>query len=370
MAEHLSLVLPGPGIHVPEGSTLTIEGNGSLEVNGASTSNAAAVGIGGKGSDSTAGEACGNVLILGGTIIVQSGTATSPVGKSAVDIGGGTSDNGNGGNCSTVIILTSVNSNGNLEIGGGSGAAVGGGKGSDGSGIKPTGDGSYTVWGDLTVPSGVEFPGGITLDIPSGTTLNLPENFNWPENITVTGDGTITPDNKKLPATITLKDDLIFATGNPINLNYTYNGNGQVTITWYEDKDTTQQLQEAPKGGRSYWIVMSAEATNLYQAVSKIEEVEVKKGGQPAEKPTVSQTKAGSITVKTISGQKYICTDSSNPPSIDDPEWIDGTGMEYKFDGLHSNKQYYIHTYFTGNDYLDKSSIIYEEKNGWQGCSV
>lgn len=35
--------------------------------------------------------------------------------------------------------------------------------------------------------------------------------------------------------------------------------------------------------------------------------------------------------------------------------------MEYKFDGLHSNKQYYIHTYFTGNDYLDKSSIIYED---------
>ena len=119
-----------------------------------------------------------------------------------------------------------------------------------------------------------------------------------------------------MPATITLKDDLIFATGNPINLNYTYNGNGQVTITWYEDKDTTQQLQEAPKGGRSYWIVMSAEATNLYQAVSKIEEVEVKKGGQPAEKPTVSQTKAGSITVKTISGQKYICTDSSNRPVL------------------------------------------------------
>ena len=120
------------------------------------------------------------------------------------------------------------------------------------------------------MPSGVEFPEGITLDIPSGTTLNLPGNFNWPENITVTGKGTITPDNKKLPATITLKDDLIFATGNPIYLNYTYNGNGQVTITWYEDKDTTQQLQEAPKGGRSYLRVMSEEATNLYKAVSQI----------------------------------------------------------------------------------------------------
>ena len=54
--------LPGPGIHVPEGSTLTISGNGSLEVGGASGSNAAAVGIGGKASESTAGEACGNVF--------------------------------------------------------------------------------------------------------------------------------------------------------------------------------------------------------------------------------------------------------------------------------------------------------------------
>ena len=248
---------------------------------------------------------------------------------------------------------------------GGGGVDIGGGKGhgdgGNGQGIRPSGDGSYTVWGNLTVPSGVEFPGGITLNIPKDTTLNLPENFNWPENIKVKGDGTITPDNKKLPATITLKDDLIFATGKPINLNYTYNGNGQVTITWYEDENTTQELQEAPKGDRFYWIEMSAEATNLYQAVSKIEKVEVKKEGRAPEKPTISQTNAGSITVKTVSGQKYICTDSSNPPSIDDPDWIDGTGMEYKFDGLHSNKQYYIHTYFTGNDYLATSTIIYRD---------
>ena len=113
---------PAPGIHVPENSTLTITGNGSLEVHGASGTYAAAVGIGGMGSSSGAGGACGNVIILGGTITVHGGTSTT--GSAPVDIGGGASDNGNGGNCSTVIILTSVNSNGNLEIGGGAGVAA------------------------------------------------------------------------------------------------------------------------------------------------------------------------------------------------------------------------------------------------------
>ena len=53
---------PGPGIHVPESSTLIIGGNGSLEVKGASHDSEAAVGIGGNGSASQAGEACGNVI--------------------------------------------------------------------------------------------------------------------------------------------------------------------------------------------------------------------------------------------------------------------------------------------------------------------
>lgn len=54
--------MPAPGIHVPEDSTLTIGGNGSLEVKGASGDSRAAVGIGDMGSDSENGEACGNVF--------------------------------------------------------------------------------------------------------------------------------------------------------------------------------------------------------------------------------------------------------------------------------------------------------------------
>ncbi len=201
--------LPGPGIHVPEGSTLTIKGEGSLTVEGASGDYAAAVGIGGMGSSSGAGEACGNVIILGGTITVHGGT--SKTGNAPVDIGGGASDNGNGGNCSTVIILTSVNSNGNLEIGGGSGAAVGGGKGSDGSGIKPTNDGNYTVYGDLELPFDITIPAGTTVVIPEGTSLTVPEGMTLTNNGTIlvqggtfTNNGTVNGNQPAYPSTVTV----------------------------------------------------------------------------------------------------------------------------------------------------------------------
>ena len=176
---------PAPGIHVPENSTLTIDGDGSLEVNGAFGTTMAAVGIGGMGAASGAGEACGNVIILGGTITVQSGTPTSTGGNSAVDIGGGSSESGNGGNCSTVIILTSVNSDGSLEIGGGAGAGVDGDKGSDGAGIKPAGNGNYTVYGDMELPCDITIPEGATVVIPEGASLTVPQ------GTTLTNSGTI-----------------------------------------------------------------------------------------------------------------------------------------------------------------------------------
>ena len=179
---------PGPGIHVPAGSTLTIGGEGSLQVQGASRGGLAAVGIGGKVSASDAGGACGNVIILGGTITVQGGTPTSGGENAAVDIGGGAAGNGNGGNCNTVIILTSVNSNGSLEIGGGAGAGVGGSKGSDGQGIRPSGDNTYTVWGNLTLPCDLTIPEGATVTIPEGASLTVPK------DVTLTNNGTIQKD--------------------------------------------------------------------------------------------------------------------------------------------------------------------------------
>lgn len=172
---------PAPGIHVPGGSTLTIDGDGSLEVKGAPADGRAAVGIGGMGAASENGEACGNVIILGGIITVHGGTDSTS--SPPVDIGGGDTDNGKGGDCNTVIILTSVNSGEGLEIGGGSSNS--GSKGSDGAGIKPTGDGTYTVYGELTLPCDITIPEGATVTIPEGASLTVPE------GVTLTNNGTI-----------------------------------------------------------------------------------------------------------------------------------------------------------------------------------
>ncbi len=365
----------GSGIYVYSSTTgdasLTITGSGSLDASGSQTG----IGVVSNGGDAALIINSAEVKAVGGTYTSYSGVWVQAQNGSDVSLtvdGGSLTASGDTGICFQFGTSESGSGTPSLNVSGNAVVKASGGGivdnsstdiqiGADSSGntggiVFDGGEG--TVYGDLTLPEGVTFPENITLNIPKDATLNLPDDFAWPEGIKVTGEGTITPDTEKVPATITLNDDLIFATGNPINLNYTYNGNGQVTITWYEDEDKTQKLQGAPKGGRSYWIELSAEATNLYQAVLKTEEVEVKKGGKAAEIPTVSQTKAGSITVNTVSGQKYICTTSSEPPSMDDSGWIEGTGETYTFENLQPATQYYIHTYFTGNDYLDTSSIV------------
>ena len=148
--------LPGPGIHVPEDSTLTIEGNGSLEVHGASREGSAAAGIGGKISVDGAGEACGNVIILGGTITVQGGTPTV-AGSTATDIGGG----------------------------------QGSPDGGNGQGIRPVSgkENTYTVWGNLTLPCDITIPQGATVVIPEGASLTVPQNVKLTNNGTIHKDG-------------------------------------------------------------------------------------------------------------------------------------------------------------------------------------
>ncbi len=78
-----------PGIYVPEGSTLTIQGSGSLTAE-THTNNWSGAGIGGGGQSGT--QNCGNITIAGGRV-----TACSYHG--CVGIGGGV-----GGRCGTVTI--------------------------------------------------------------------------------------------------------------------------------------------------------------------------------------------------------------------------------------------------------------------------
>ena len=214
--------LGAPGIHVPSSASLVIQGSGELSVTGGNSTNTyGGSGIGGKPSSAQAGEACGTVIILA-------------TGK--VTVTGGTSQ---------------TSSSGGADIGGGIGLTDGG----NGQGIRPSGDGSYTVWGNLTVPDDITLPEGIIL----------------------TGDGTISPETAKPKPTITFTDEDLEKTydGQSASLNsndYTYTGGGTISIAWYSDYNGTQggKLDNAPSDAGTYWVGVSAEATNLYQAAEEV----------------------------------------------------------------------------------------------------
>ena len=116
-----------PGIHVPSGSTLTIQGTGSL--NASSNGYGAGIGGGYKG-DNTIN--CGNIIISGGTV-----TATG--GKYAAGIGGG----GNGCSCGTITI-----SGGTVTATGGQYAA------GIGSGFNESSCGAITISGGTVEATG------------------------------------------------------------------------------------------------------------------------------------------------------------------------------------------------------------------------
>ena len=117
-----------PGIHVPEGNTLTIQGTGTLNA----SSNGWGAGIG------------GGYLIPCGNIVIKGGTVEATGGKYAAGIGGGAS-----GSC------------GNIEISGGTVDATGGecaaGIGGGDSGIC----GSITISGGTVDATGAKWAAGI-----------------------------------------------------------------------------------------------------------------------------------------------------------------------------------------------------------------
>lgn len=150
-----------PGIHVPDNAALIIQGSGSLSVSGGSYRDGyGAPGIGGTTDTSGAtsgnytGEDCGTVIILS---------------SQSLNVKGGT---GSAGNIAT-------------DIGGGSGSS----KGDNGQGIRPTGDGTYTVYGDLELPCDITIPEGVTVVVPEGTSLTVPKAVTLNNNGTIQKDG-------------------------------------------------------------------------------------------------------------------------------------------------------------------------------------
>ena len=121
-----------PGIYVPEGSTLTIQGDGSLSA----SSNGWAAGIGGGYYI-----ACGNIVIEGGTIEATGG-------KTGAGIGGGY-----GRSCGNISIT-----GGNVTATGGNNAAgIGNGSANGGNTIS----GNITISGGTVTATGGKYGAGI-----------------------------------------------------------------------------------------------------------------------------------------------------------------------------------------------------------------
>ena len=309
--DDFNAVMAAPGIHLPSGATLTIQGNGFLTVTGGDggTNGFGGAGIGGNSRTVTsAAEACGTITILSGTVEVKGGGGE----LGGVGIGGGTSytsgSGGAGGNVTIrggmVVILTSVQVAGGtgtgtsgiddgINIGGGQGNSQAGGDGTNGSGIRPStgGNNTYEVYGDLQLPNDVTFPDGITINIPDGASLFLPEGASWPENVTITGGGSIDP---KLTATITITANLDKThNGSAVSLDssgYTYTGDTTtptITITWHEDNSGTigNQLTDnaAPSAPGIYWVKVSAAETSRYAAAEATKRFTISK---PLDAPT------------------------------------------------------------------------------------
>ena len=261
---------PGPGIHVPESSTLIIGGNGSLEVKGASRDSEAAVGIGGNGSASQAGEACGNVIILGGTITVHGGTPKY-TGRIPVDIGGGNSDAGKGGDCKTVIILASVNSDEDLKIGGGDGAR---GNGSNGQGIRPVSgqENTYMVWGNVTLPCDITIPHEATVTIPNGASLIVPSGTKLTNNGTIvkqqggtfTNNGTLDGNPLGHPSTVTVTVSGDRVTGNSGQYTAAYGTTATLTAT------ITGNNQPASDGTVTFYRGAASDENKINETPAKV----------------------------------------------------------------------------------------------------
>lgn len=260
-----------------EGGTVTITG-GSVTVTGGNGDRGGA-GIGGGVSSVGSGGAGAIVTITGGDVTVTGGNVTGSGGPGGAGIGGGSG--GTGGRGGTVIILVDAEVDGGTggSTAGPAGNNIGGGQGSsspgrNGQGIRPTGtSGTYEVYGNLELPDGVTLPDGITINIPDGSSLTLPEDASWPENVTITGSGTIDP---KLTATITITANLDKThDGSAVSLGssgYTYTGDTTptITITWHEDSSGTigNQLTDnaAPSAPGIYWVKVSAAETSRYAA--------------------------------------------------------------------------------------------------------
>ena len=387
-----------PGIHVPSSATLTIQGDGVLNVTGGSAN----MGIGGPGiggqtlSANTAvnGESCGTVIILGGTIQINGGTGSGnegAVGIGGSDGGGYPSEGGDGG---TVIILsdtvTVTGGEDAVDIGGGIGTY----EGSNGQGIRPNSDGTYNVYGNLELPCDITIPEGITVNIPGGTSLEVPDGSTLTNNGTITGQGSLTGEgtvtnNGEMSVTNNDFMATVAVSANPSSAAYhssvtltanVTNGNSSVSggsVTFYQGDANGTALNttgaNVNQGTATYtisaldWTPGSYTITAVYtpaEGSSLIESsgtttLTVNKAAQttsPDAPSGASSVTATSITLNTVSGsgegavQYGYTTDGGSSENID--KWQNET----TFNNLTAATAYTFYARYAGNENYEPSN--------------
>ena len=148
---------PEAGIFIREGSTLTIDGTGSLTtVGGIENAGGGGAGIGGYYIfDGENGVNCGNIVIKGGTVTAWGGCSSAGIGGGYkgscgnITINGGTVTATSGGIGPAGIGSEGNGSCGDITISGGTVTATGG---QNGAGI---GSGNNSSCGDITIDSGI-----------------------------------------------------------------------------------------------------------------------------------------------------------------------------------------------------------------------
>ena len=227
------------GIHVPASASLVIRGSGGLSVKGGNSNNGyGGNGIGGTSFSGQGGESCGTVIILAtGDITISGGTGL-----------------GSGG--------------GGVDIGGGKGTSDGG----NGQGIRPSGDGSYTVWGDLTLPCDVTIPAGATVTIPSGTGLTVPEGVTLTNNGTIlvqggtfTNYGTVEGNQLIYPSTVTVS----FSQNGQTVTSVPYGSTVTITATMERAETATNAL--SADAGKVDFYLGDADSTGIKMGTGTVE---------------------------------------------------------------------------------------------------
>lgn len=95
-----------------------------------------------------------------------------------------------------------------------------------------------------------------------------------------------------------------------------------------------------------YRVKASAVETGFYEAAEATHEFWIMRASQDTpDAPEANSRKADRITIKTVSGQRYICTTANTEPDWNTSGWQTASGSTLTFENLKADTTYYIWTY-------------------------